>query len=149
MASAGPCEIICTSIHINNYASTSSLNFTSLMLFLMPIQHCQNSEGDHPVISCFIKIQIGVTFLVPAYPGCPGKEAVKPVSLYKFKTKPPVHGRPSSLLIFCLCWFCGYVVFVCFVYLFKYFMYVFCCCWNTALVDWVSNECFVELLFAV
>ena len=28
-------------------------------------------------ISCFIKIQIGYTFLVPAYPGCPGKEAVK------------------------------------------------------------------------
>ena len=23
------------------------------------------------------KIQIGLTFLVPAYPGCPGKEAVK------------------------------------------------------------------------
>jgi len=27
--------------------------------------------------SCFSKIQIGFTFLVPAYPGCPGKEAVK------------------------------------------------------------------------
>jgi len=37
--------------------------------------HCQ------PVISCFIKIQIGLTFLVPAYPGCPGKEAVKRVSV--------------------------------------------------------------------
>ena len=24
-----------------------------------------------PVISCFIKIHIGLTFLVPAYPGCP------------------------------------------------------------------------------
>ena len=31
----------------------------------------------HPVISCFIKIQIALTFLVLAYPGCPGKEAVK------------------------------------------------------------------------
>jgi len=29
----------------------------------------------HPVISCFIKIQNHLTFLVPAYPGCPGKEA--------------------------------------------------------------------------
>ena len=29
----------------------------------------------HLIISCFIKIQIGLTFLVPAYPG--GKEAVK------------------------------------------------------------------------
>jgi len=25
---------------------------------------------------CFIKIRIGLTFLVPAYPGCSGKEAV-------------------------------------------------------------------------
>jgi len=33
--------------------------------------HCQ------PVISCFIKIQTGLTFLVLAYPGCPGKKAVK------------------------------------------------------------------------
>jgi len=35
----------------------------------------------HPVISCFIKIQIGLTFLVPACPGCPGKEAVNGVSI--------------------------------------------------------------------
>jgi len=27
--------------------------------------------------SCSSKIQIGFSFLVPAYPGCPGKEAVK------------------------------------------------------------------------
>jgi len=38
-------------------------------------RHC------HPIISCLIKIQIGLTFLVPAYPGCPGKEAVKQVSV--------------------------------------------------------------------
>ena len=30
----------------------------------------------HSVVSCFIKIQTGLTFLVPAYPGCRGKEAV-------------------------------------------------------------------------
>ena len=30
-------------------------------------------------ISCFIKIQIGFTFLVPAHPGNPGKRAVKQV----------------------------------------------------------------------
>ena len=29
------------------------------------------------IVSCFSKIQIGFTFLVPAYPGCPGKEADK------------------------------------------------------------------------
>jgi len=28
-------------------------------------------------VSCSSKIEIGFTFLVPAYPGCPGKEAVK------------------------------------------------------------------------
>jgi len=28
-------------------------------------------------VSCSSKIQIGFTFLVPAYPGCHGKEAVK------------------------------------------------------------------------
>jgi len=28
-------------------------------------------------VSCSSKIQIGFTFLVPAYPGFPGKEAVK------------------------------------------------------------------------
>jgi len=31
-------------------------------------------------VSCFSKIQIGFTFLVPAYLGCPGKEAVKQCS---------------------------------------------------------------------
>ena len=28
-------------------------------------------------VSCSSKIQIGFTFLVPAHPGCPGKETVK------------------------------------------------------------------------
>jgi len=35
----------------------------------------------HPIISCFIKIQIGLTLLMPAYPGCPEKEAVKLMSV--------------------------------------------------------------------
>jgi len=30
-------------------------------------------------VSCFSKIQIGFTFLVPAYPGSPGKRAFKRV----------------------------------------------------------------------
>jgi len=34
----------------------------------------------HPIISCFIKIQLGLSFLVLAYPGCPGKETIKRVS---------------------------------------------------------------------
>ena len=29
------------------------------------------------VVSCFSKIQIGLTFLVPAHPGSPGKRAIK------------------------------------------------------------------------
>ena len=32
-------------------------------------------------VSCFSKIQIGVTFLVPAHPGSPGQRAVKRVCL--------------------------------------------------------------------
>jgi len=38
----------------------------------------------HRIISCFIKIQIGLSFLVPAYPVCPGKEAIKRVSVCLF-----------------------------------------------------------------
>jgi len=34
-----------------------------------------------PIISCFIRIQNCLTFLVPAYPGCPGKEAVEHYTL--------------------------------------------------------------------
>jgi len=30
-------------------------------------------------VSCFSKIQVGFTFLVPAHPGSPGKNAVKRV----------------------------------------------------------------------
>ena len=33
-------------------------------------------------VSCFSKIQIGFTFLVPAYPGSPGQRAVKWVCVY-------------------------------------------------------------------
>ena len=33
-------------------------------------------------VSCFSNIQIGFTFLVPAYPGSPGKRAVKRVCVY-------------------------------------------------------------------
>ena len=33
-------------------------------------------------VSCYSKIQIGFTFLVPAPPGSPGKRAVKRVYVY-------------------------------------------------------------------
>jgi len=35
-------------------------------------------------VSCFSKIQIGFTFLVPAHPGSPGQRAVKRVCVYDF-----------------------------------------------------------------
>jgi len=35
-------------------------------------------------VSCFSKIQIGFTFLVPAHPGSPGKKAVKRVCVCVF-----------------------------------------------------------------
>jgi len=38
------------------------------------------AHSTDPIISCFIKIQTGLTFLMLAYPGCPGIEAVKWVS---------------------------------------------------------------------
>jgi len=36
----------------------------------------------HPIISFNLKIQTGLTFLVPAYPGRPWKEAIKWVSVF-------------------------------------------------------------------
>jgi len=42
------------------------------MIQLMPLS---------PHHSCFIKIQIGLTFLVPAYQRCPRKEAINQVSV--------------------------------------------------------------------
>jgi len=40
-------QIICTSLQTDNHASTSSLDsFTDWMLFLMPNQQCQSTEGN-------------------------------------------------------------------------------------------------------
>jgi len=35
----------------------------------------------NPIVSSFIKTQIDLTFLVPAYTGCPGTEAIKQMSV--------------------------------------------------------------------
>jgi len=45
---------------------------------LMPLPH---------TVSCFSKIQIGFTFLVPADPGSPVKRAIKRVCVYIYDTK--------------------------------------------------------------
>jgi len=37
------------------------------------------TASQNPIVSCLILIQTGFTFLVLAYTGCPGKEAVKQV----------------------------------------------------------------------
>jgi len=50
----------------------------------------------HPIISCFIKIQIGLTFLVMAYQGCPGKEAVKRVCLSLYLNSITPYERQKS-----------------------------------------------------
>jgi len=49
-------------------------------------------------ISCFIKIQIGFTFLVPAYPGSLGKRAVKWVCVCVCLDCFGVTGRTSGQL---------------------------------------------------
>jgi len=36
----------------------------------------------YSITSCFVKIQIGLTFLMSAYPDCPGKKGVKWVCVY-------------------------------------------------------------------
>ena len=46
------------------------------------VQTCIRPSGFHChalAVSCFIKIDIGFTFLVPAHPGSPGQRAVKRV----------------------------------------------------------------------
>jgi len=42
-------EIICTSVQIDNHASSSTLIFTGWMLFLMPNQQCQSTEDNQGV----------------------------------------------------------------------------------------------------
>jgi len=54
------------------------------MVQLIPLPH---------IISCFIKIQNGSAFLVPAYPGCPGKR--------------PLNGCSSCLWNGWLCVYCS------------------------------------------
>ena len=44
-------------------------------------------------VSCFSKIQIGFTFLVPAYPGSPGQKASKRVCVCLCKWKKKTKGN--------------------------------------------------------
>ena len=49
-------------------------------------------------VSCFSKIQIGFTFLVPAHPGCPEKGAVKRVCVCRREQQQCNHGLVSLIL---------------------------------------------------
>ena len=44
----------------------------------------------HPIISCFIKIEIALTFLVPSYPGCPEKRPLN-VCLFVWRMSRQYH----------------------------------------------------------
>ena len=54
-------------------------------------------------VSCFSKIQIGFTFLVPAHPASPGKRAIKRVCVCVFLV--PAHvGSPGKRAVkVCVC----------------------------------------------
>jgi len=41
-------------------------------------------------VSCFSKIQVGFTFLVPAHPGSPGQRAIKRVCVCVYITIPDI-----------------------------------------------------------
>jgi len=49
--------------------------------------------------SCFSKIQIGFTFLVPAHPGSPGKRAVKRVCVCDHSTMSTVLSTSQQLVL--------------------------------------------------
>ena len=49
----------------------SSTLTTGCIVQLMPL------PSQIPIIFCLIYVQTGFTFLVSAYPGCPGKDTIK------------------------------------------------------------------------
>jgi len=72
-----------------------SVNDLHVVVQLMPLP---------PFISCFSKIEIGSTFLVPAYPGCPRKEAIKWVCVCYFEPSACVAAERLFYSICCI-WF--------------------------------------------
>jgi len=59
----------------------------------------------HPIVSCFIKIQTGLTFLVLPYSRCPGKQVVKRVSVC---LSAMIH--KTALMWHCGCCYCYVLV---------------------------------------
>ena len=56
-------------------------------------------------VSCFSKIQTGLTFLLPAYPGSPGKRAVKRVCVCVGPTGRSPHPTGTSISSSVSAWF--------------------------------------------
>ena len=50
-------------------------------------------------VSCFSKIQIGFTFMVPAHPGSPGQRAVKRVSVCVFVSMAVARSSSGGVVI--------------------------------------------------
>jgi len=75
------CLGIRKSIRLVKNLSNEVLTWLSVWSEMQVISIWSNWYQSHPVISWFIKIQIGLTFLVSDYPGCPGKEAIKQASV--------------------------------------------------------------------
>jgi len=70
--------------HIQKQFSSSELQYNGVLAWLSAWSEVQtyNTAQLMPLpltVSCFTKIQIGFTFLVPAHLGSPGKRAVKRV----------------------------------------------------------------------
>jgi len=63
--------MVCKKLSDEELAWSSLWSEVQIICIWSRWSHC------HPIVSCFIKIQNGLTILMPAYPGCPGKEAVK------------------------------------------------------------------------
>ena len=58
-------------IYINDLPEIRASQDDSSKLYL----YADDANATAPIVSCFIEIQNGLTVVVPAYPGCPGKEA--------------------------------------------------------------------------
>jgi len=61
--------VVCTSAYVHKKLSDEVLVWFSVWSKVQMI-------STATAISCFIKIQNDFTFLILAYPGCPGKEAI-------------------------------------------------------------------------
>ena len=86
------CVFVCLRSYLRNYTSDLRQFFCACYLWpwwVADVAICLERGADLHMaqliplpltVSCFSKIQIGFTFLVPAHPGSPGKRAAKRVS---------------------------------------------------------------------